>query len=98
MAISKVTISDTTHDIVAGGITYCTCETAASTAAKVATVVSGNFSLFVGATIIVKFTNQNSVASPTLNVANTGAKPITRYGTTAASSGTTTSGWIAGAV
>ena len=98
MSISKVKIGNTTHDIIAGGITYCTCSTDAGTAAKVATVASGNFTLFTGATIIVKFTNSNSVASPTLNVANTGAKPITRYGTTAASSGTTTTGWVAGAI
>lgn len=86
MAISKVTISDTTHDIVAGGITYCTCATAAETAAKVATVVSGNFSLFTGAIINVKFTNSNSVASPTLNVANTGAKAIYWHGSALTSS------------
>lgn len=86
MAISKVTISDTTHDIVAGGITYCTCETAAATTAKVATVASGNFSLFIGATVNVKFTKANTIASPTLNVANTGAKAIYWHGSALTSS------------
>lgn len=75
---------------------YGVCSTAAATAAKTVTV--DNFSLETGAVVIVKFTNANSVASPTLNVNNTGAKPIMRYGTTAASTGTTTNGWIAGAV
>ena len=98
MAISKIKLGNTTHDIVAGGITYCTCGTAAATAAKVATVTSGSFTLFTGAVVVVKFTNANSVASPTLNVATTGAKPIVRYGTTAASTGTTTTGWVAGAI
>ena len=98
MSISKIMAGDTSHDIVAGGITYCTCDTAAGTAAKVATVVSGNFTLFTGARIIVKFTNANSVASPTLNVNSTGAKSMKRYGTTAMSTGTTTTGWVAGAV
>lgn len=98
MPISKVKLGSTTHDIVAGGITYCTCETAAATAAKVATVVSGNFTLFTGATVIVKFTNSNSATSPTLKVGETTAKPIYRYGTTKASSGTTTTGWVAGAI
>lgn len=98
MSISQVKIGSTTHDIVAGGVTYCTCATAKGTAAKVATVVSGTFSLFTGARVIVKFTYQNSASNPTLNVAGTGAKAIMRYGTTAASTGTTSSGWIAGAV
>lgn len=98
MSISKIMANGTEHDIVAGGVTYCTCSTAAGTAAKVAKVVSGNFTLFTGARVIVKFTNENSIASPTLNVNSTGAKPIMRYGTTAVSTGTTTSGWIAGAV
>ena len=98
MSISKINANGTSHDIVAGGLTYCTCTTAADVLAKEATVVSGNFSLFVGATVIVKFTYQNDIAAATLNIAGTGAKPITRYGTTGVSTGTTTTGWIAGAV
>lgn len=75
---------------------YGVCSTAAATAAK--TVDIPGFSLVVGAKITVKFTYANSVASPTLNVSGTGAKPMYRYGTTAMSTGTTTNGWVAGAV
>lgn len=98
MAISQVQIGSDKHDIIAGANIYCTCATAAGTAAKVATVETGVFSLFTGARVVVKFTNQNSVANPTLNVAGTGAYPMRRYGTTAMSTGTTSSGWIAGAI
>lgn len=86
MSISKVKISNTTHDIIAGGVTYCTCDTAANTAAKVAIVVSGNFTLFTGAIVNVKFTKSNTIASPTLNVANTGAKAIYWHGSALTSS------------
>lgn len=75
---------------------YGVCGTAATDKAKTVTV--DNFSLETGATVIVKFTYANSIASPTLNVNSTGAKPIYRYGTTAASTGTTTTGWVAGAI
>ena len=75
---------------------YGVCETAADVAAK--TVTISNFKLEVGAMIIVKFTNVNSAASPTLNVNGTGAKPMYRYGTTAISTSASTSGWRAGAV
>ncbi len=84
--------SNTGHNHICYGV----CSTAADTAAKTVTV--NNFSLVEGATVIVKFTNANSIASPTLNVNGTGAKPIYRYGTTAASTSTTVSGWVAGAV
>lgn len=53
---------------------YGTCDTAAGTAAKV--VTCADFKLATGATILVKFTNANSVGSPTLNVNSTGAKNI----------------------
>lgn len=77
-------------------IYYGECSTAADTVAKTVTVP--NFKLETGAMVIVKFTNANSIASPTLNVSGTGAKPIYRYGTTAVSTATTTTGWAAGAV
>ena len=49
--------------------------------------------------VIVKFVNANSAdTAPTLNVSGTGAIPMCRYGTTALSTGTTTTGWYAGAV
>ena len=75
---------------------YGVCSTGASTAAK--TVDIEGFELVEGAVIFVKFTNSNSASSPTLNVNGTGAKPMYRYGTTAMSTGTTTTGWYAGAV
>lgn len=63
------------------GIAYATCSTASATAAKVA--VCTGFKMTTGATVLVKFSNTNSAASPTLNVNSTGAKPIVAYGTTA---------------
>lgn len=76
---------------------YGVCGTAAATAAKTVTVDDG-FALTTGAQVTVKFTCANTIANPTLNVNGTGAKPIYRYGTTAMSTGTTTSGWIANSV
>ncbi len=73
---------------------YCTCTTASSTAAKVATVAGGAFTLKTGAAVEVKFTNYNSASSPTLNVNGTGAKNIKMYGTTAPN----TYMWQSGAV
>ena len=84
--------SDSSHNHIYYGV----CSTAADTAAK--TVTIDNFSLKTGVMVIVKFTNASGIASPTLNVNGTGAKSIYRYGTTAASTGTTTTGWRAGAV
>lgn len=57
---------------------YGVCSTAGTTAAK--TVSISNFSLVLGAHVFVKFTAENSatIANLTLNVNNTGAKPI-RY-------------------
>ena len=56
---------------------YATCNTAAATAAKVATITPGsNFSLEKGARVAVQFDNANTAGSPTLNVNNTGAKEI----------------------
>ena len=76
---------------------YGVCSTAAATAAK--TVDIEGFELVVGAMVVVKFTNTNSASSNvTLNVSGTGAKPIYRYGTTAAVSSIALSGWSAGAV
>ena len=54
--------------------TYGTCETAATTRAKV--VVLEDFELFKGAQISVHFTYNNTASSPTLNVNGTGAKAI----------------------
>lgn len=74
------------------------CSTAASTAAKTVTLDdSMSFTLAKGASVFVKFTNANSVASPTLAVNGTTAKAIMRYGTTAPSTSAKTS-WQAGSV
>jgi hypothetical protein len=78
---------------------YGVCGTAADTVAKTVTISNlDNFVLEKGAVVAVKFTNSNSASNPTLNVNGTGAKNIVRYGTTATSTGTTTTGWTAGAV
>ncbi len=53
---------------------YGTCNTTAGTTVKV--VVCPNFVLFEGARIQVTFTNANTANAPTLNINNTGAKPI----------------------
>jgi len=72
---------------------YGTCETAAATQAKV--VECEGFKLETGTMIRVKFTNaQTYNGTATLNVNGTGAKNITRVGTTA----TTRYFWSAGEV
>lgn len=70
-------ISDLTNTS-GGFVTYCTCTTAAGTAAKVVTVDSGdtNWVLRKGSIIAVKFTNTNTASNVTLNVNNTGAKSV----------------------
>ena len=69
VSTTYATIGQTKH--------YGTCSTAAGTAAKV--VTCSGFTRYTGATISVKFTNANSVASPTLNVNSTGAATIRAY-------------------
>ena len=76
-------------------ISYGTCTTAAGTQAKVATLTNSNWSLKVGSLVGIKFTNTNTFnatasAQITLNVNNTGAKPIYGYGTATANTGTNT--------
>ena len=79
---------------------YGECSTAAATKKKEVTIYG--FKLYKGAQITIKFTYSNSVADPTLVInngeENTAAIPLKRYGTTKISTGTTTNGWIAGAV
>jgi hypothetical protein len=53
---------------------FCSCTTAAGTAAKTASLTG--FQLKTGSTIHVTFSNANSVANPTLNINSTGAKTI----------------------
>ena len=57
---------------VGGG--YAACSTDIGTSAK--TVALTGYTLVVGGTVGVKFTNGNSAAAPTLNINSTGAKPI----------------------
>lgn len=59
-----------------GQMLYATCDTAAGTVAKVATLASGTLSLKAGATVAVKFTYANTASSPTLNISGTGAKAM----------------------
>ena len=92
MAASIANKADADH----GHNYYGVCSTAAGTVDK--TVDIAGFKLEVGAMVLVKFTEANSASSPTLNVSGTGAKPMYRYGTTALSTGTTTTGWYAGSV
>lgn len=92
-------VSDLVNDsgfITSPNVVYCTCTTAAGTAAKVATIESGSLtSLNEGDQAIVKFTNANGVANPTLKIGSTTAKSIKRYGTTAPSTSANSS-WNAG--
>lgn len=63
-----------------GQMLYATCSTADDVAAKVATLSAGTLTLTTGAAVAVTFENENTAANPTLNVANTGAKPIIAIG------------------
>ena len=100
--ISKITTLDgTTYNIkdavARKGQYYGVCDTAGATVAKTVTI-DGITELEVGLCINIKFTNANTVASPTLNVNGLGAKNIRQYGTTNAAGTAATTGWYAGAV
>lgn len=69
---------------------YGTCNTAAATAAKTATI--DGFVLEEGSRVLLKMQTNNSAGSPTLNINNTGAKPISVPG------GTPNIYWSAGIV
>ena len=74
------------------------CSTASGTAAKTVTLDdSMSFTLEKGASVFVKFTNNNAVASPTLSVNGSTAKSIYRYGSSAPGTSSSTS-WQAGSV
>ena len=78
--ITKLTsIADSLDDLAAVtpaklGMGIATCDTAASTAAKTAALA--NFALVEGAPVSVQFTYANTATNATLNINNTGAKPI----------------------
>jgi hypothetical protein len=60
---------------------FCTCSTAAATAAKtVSSITNGTFSLGTGSRVTVKFTYANTANNPTLNVNSTGAMSIYHNG------------------
>lgn len=93
--------SDLTNDsgfINSPNIPYLTCATAANVAAKTTTLVSGTLpsTLTTGLQVLVKFTNSNTIANPTLAIGSFAAKSIKRYGTTSPSTAATTS-WQTGA-
>lgn len=71
---------------------YVTCTAAAGSAAK--TVTQAGFALSTNCRLIVKMINYNTAASPTLNVNNTGAKPLYYNGEVASADNT----WEAGEV
>lgn len=75
---------------------YGVCSTAKGTAAKTVTI-NGITELYEGLFIFVKFNNNNTAASPTLQVNSLDAKAIMRYGTTAPSTSAASS-WNAGSV
>lgn len=75
---------------------YGVCSSSATYTTK--TVSVENFSLVEGARVVVKFINANNASSPKLNVNETGAIPIMRYGDTTIGSNAATNGWEAGAV
>ena len=78
--ITKLTsIADSLDDLAAVtpaklGMGIATCDTPASTAAKTAALA--NFALVEGAPVSVQFTYANTATNATLNINNTGAKPI----------------------
>lgn len=55
-------------------IFYATCTTAANAVTKI--VAMANFDLSINTRFVIKMTNSNTAANPTLNVNKTGAKPI----------------------
>lgn len=74
----------------AAPILYGTCETVAGTAAK--TVAATNFKLYAGAQIRIVMSEENTAATPTLNVNGTGAKALYYDGEAASA----TNSWEAG--
>lgn len=78
-------------------ILYGVCSTAAETVNKTVSIPDVT-ELVTGLTIHVKFTNNNTASSPTLDVNGLGAKSLYQYGTTAFGTTNATTGWQAGSV
>lgn len=55
-------------------IFYATCATTANSANKVVSIA--NYELSINSRFVIKMTNSNTATNPTLNVNNTGAKPL----------------------
>ena len=68
--------ANTTYSNISLGNCIATSSTAAATAAKVATPISGTYTLVVNGIVSVRFTEENTAAAATLNVGAKGAKPI----------------------
>lgn len=60
---------------------YGVCTTAAATSTKTVTIT--DFTLAAGASAVIKFTNENTAAVPSLNINGTGAKALTNKNWTA---------------
>ena len=77
-------------------LSYGECETESTNSVKVVTV--DDFLLEKGARVIVKFQYLNTAHNPTLNVNNTGAKPMVLYGIRPVSTDIDDTAWRSGAV
>lgn len=75
---------------------YGVCTSGEGWTTKIVTVE--NFSLEEGVRVVVKFENANTASSPKLNINDTGAIPIMRYGSTAVGGSPMVNSWVAGAV
>lgn len=81
--ISTLQIKGVNHYIASSA--YAVCTTSSGTAAKVASIqgeASNNFTLYNGITVHIRFQYTNTASNVTLNINNTGAKPLYIYGTT----------------
>lgn len=100
-AINQIKVNDINYAIAASA--YAECSTAAATAAKTASIITGgdessaDFTLIKGVSVKVKFTYSNTASNPTLNLNQTGAKSIKQYGITDAGTNVATS-WRGGAI
>lgn len=79
--VSQIQVNNQSHPIASSA--YGVCQTAASTAAKVVNIQNDaalQFQLITGVTVHIKFRYHNAAQNPTLNINQTGAHPIYRYG------------------
>ena len=91
-----IALTSDVPDVSSLKIWYGECETAGGTAAKTVSI-TGFPTLTSGMLVAIKFTNSNSVASPTLSINSGTAHSIIRYGTSAPSTSVASS-WAAGTV